>query len=77
MPNYSETHDKITAMFYAAKRAGQITPNLQAAFDKIHAENWLQADKDAGKSVDAELALVATTAKVKSDLAAVIGDWTK
>jgi len=73
----AEFHDKITAAFYQAKRAGNITPELQATFDKLHAENWIKnALARPGATLTADdLSAAATTAKEKAALKAVIGDY--
>jgi hypothetical protein len=86
MPTRKEIHDKITQQFYAAKRDGKITVELQSSYDTIHAENWLLKDKEdmlaANASTDTTavdnlLVTTATSEQDKTALKAIIGDWTK
>lgn len=78
MADYMKIHADITAKFYAAKRNSKITPELQAAYDKLHSENWLLHAQDKGITVSAaDLSAVATTTEEKDTLKSVIGDWTK
>ncbi|MBN1690472.1 MAG: hypothetical protein JW901_05585 [Dehalococcoidia bacterium] len=70
----AEYHDRLTAAFYEAKRAGNITPELQAIFDKLHGENWIldELDRPGTEMTAAALIPYQTTEAEKAQLEAVI-----